>query len=280
MKLRWMPLLLPVRLLLSVILLFMLWQAWVFLRPRPRVYTAPEVQAVAEACRLAAGRLLLTNAAPARFAVAHFRGDSGDLVTETLRGALAARPGWTVAAGSPINQFLKDVSRAVGEATSLDEILHAGRRVDLDVLVAGRVLSVTQTNQTGHAMIRVHAYDTRTGTWLLRDTIAAEWSPSLLESLALRIGGWRWRTRFLIWLLVVLALPWLTLFGTRWALARRSNLASALLLGGYTLAGLVLGVCLRLFTAAGGVSWPRFFLFFILCGAYNFWTCERIAGRE
>ncbi len=280
MKLRWMLLLLPVRLLLGATLIFMLWQAWVFVRPRPRVYTAAEVNAVMAACQQAAARMALTNAAPARFAVAHFRDDPNDFVTESMREALAARPGWSVVAGSPINRFLEDVSRAIGEATSLDEIVHAGRRVELDVIVAGRVLAVEGTNDTARAVLRIYAYDTRPGVWLLRDTVSAEWSPTVMEKLSLRMAALRWRSRFLIWLIPVLALPWLTLFGTRWALTRRSNLASALLLGGYTIAGLVLGVALRLFASAGGVSWPRFFLFFVICGAYNFWTCERIAERE
>ena len=34
------------------------------------------------------------------------------------------------------------------------------------------------------------------------------------------------------------------------------------------------------FIVAGGWAWTKFFAALLLCGAYNFWVCEKVAVRE
>lgn len=281
MKIGWKMLLTPLRWILIAVILFLIWQAWVFIRPKPRNYSVAEVNAIAAACRQTTKLLAQTNNIPTRFAVAHFRDDPGDHVTEAMREAIGKHPGWSVAEGSPINQFLKDIKHTVSEATSFDELIHAGRRVKLDAIVTGRLLAVEATNNTASATLRLAVYDTRNGSWMLRDTITANWSPTPLERVSLRFSSLSWGARFLIWLLPMLALPWITPGVTRRALEKSSNIASAVLIGFYVIISLVLGVGLRLFqSGAGGIVWWRFFLFFILYGVYALFACETIAKRE
>ena len=281
MKISWMTLLLPLRWIMIIVLLFLAWQTFVFLRPRPRHYSAAEVNAITRACQTVADRLAQSNAAPTRFAVAHFGNDPGDHITETMRQALASHPEWTVAEGSPINQFLRDISHTLNEATSLDEILNAGRRVNLDVIVTGSLLALESTNDTANVTLRLNVYDTRAGSWAMRDTITASWTPTPLARVSFRLNSMSWLGRFITWLIPALLLPWLTPWITRFAMEKRSNFASALLLGFYTVLGLMLGVGVHLFyNSVGNVVWSRFFIFFIVYGIYVFWVCEKIAFRE
>jgi hypothetical protein len=268
------------RWVMAAVVLFLLWQAWVFERPRPRAYSVAEVRAIETAVRRSTDLLAEVTPGPTRFAVAHFRDDDRDLVTEGFRDALAGRDGWTVVQGSPVNAFLRDVGRAVSEATSLDEVVHAGRRVGIDVVVSGRLLAVGSTNDTGTAAIRVGAYDTRPGAWILRDTVAAEWRPGVAQRVSMVFGRLGWFLRLVLWLAFTGLLPWVTPFVTRWALARKSNAASALAVGGYTMADMAVLVLFFGPSVSGGAGWLAFFVALAACGAYNFIACERTAAGE
>jgi hypothetical protein len=259
--------------------LYFIWQAVVFLRQRPEPYSEAESRAVAAACDEAARRIASAGPGALRIGVAHFVGDRRDAVTTAMRRALAARDGLNVVDGSPIRKFLADVAQALGEATSLDEALHAGDRVELDAVVAGRVRSVDEDGLRGRAVLDVRAYDVRAGRWLLREEVVGVWCPGPLTRLALRAQRLGWALRLALWLGFVAALPWLTAFGTRWAMARRSNAASFALLAALVLADLAAGVTLFRFTAAGFAAWALFFVAAAACAGYNFWACERVAER-
>lgn len=279
MKLRWFALFFPIRLALAALLILLAWHAWVFFRPRPAPLGTAELGAARNAARAAAQTIRETAPAGAmRIGVAHLANDPTDAVTELLKTELRRLPGTTVEDHSPIQRFLGDVSRAIREATSLDELLHAARRVDLDVVVGGRVLQTEALDPgQGKALLQVLAYDCRTGGWLTRDTFAGTWQPGLGERVSDRVLGMGRIARLLFWVGVVVALPWATFWGTRWALERRSNLASFLVILAYTGAGLLLAVALSGFALKGGADWGRFFGAFLFCALYNYWACERIA---
>ena len=97
--------------------------------------------------------------------MAHLVNDPGDALTAGLRAAIAEVPPWSVEENPVILKFLADVTHAMKQATSLDEILHAGRRVELDLLVVGRVLDVRESDGAGEARLEVDAYDLRRGEW-------------------------------------------------------------------------------------------------------------------
>lgn len=271
---------LRMKVLLGILAAFFAWQTFMFLRPRPRVFAPDEVQALSAAAKSAADRLAPEIGPQARIGVAHLGNDPLDTATTVLKTALTDRPGWRIEEHSIFQKFLTDVGRAVSQATSLEEIVRAGQKVDLDVIVAGKVVDVATTDGTTRASLELTAYDTRKGAVALRDTFTAEWRPTVLTRLARTFEGVGPLWRFVIWLGAVLALPWLTRTATVAAAGRKSNLASFLLVLVYTVLGLLLAALMTGFQLLGGGQWLRFFGALIFCAGYSFWACERIAAAE
>ena len=143
---RWLRLILSVRTFLIVIALFLTWQIWMFSRPRPRPLTPAEAAAVEKACLETVALIQKAAPPPARIGVATFIGDDTGQVTASLKLRLGAASGYDVLAESPIRRFLGDVSEAVANASTPEEVMRAGQSVSMDVVVAGRVLAVGPTN--------------------------------------------------------------------------------------------------------------------------------------
>ena len=283
---RWIRVLLrSSRLVLWLALIFILWQAWVFWRPRPRSYSESERAALREVYALfvevLAGGMAGSEGAdgPVRFGVAHFVGDPSDQVTKSVRSVLAVRDDWTVEESSVIQKFLGDVSKAVAKATSLDELVHAGRRVELDVIVAGRVVEIKEEAGVARAELDLCAYDVRSGRWLHRDKLAASCRAAGKGATSRGMKRLAWPFRLLLWLLFAGLLPWVTPFATRWAIERKSNLASFALVTGYTAVDLLLAMALSGFSIVGTGHGFLLLGAFLLCAGYNYWVCERMAGR-
>jgi hypothetical protein len=264
----------------GVLAVFLLWQMFVFLRPRPRPLTAVEVRAAQAVCDLAVQALVAHDSGPMRFGVAHLSGDATDGVTQLLRDALARQPGWTVEQDSVIEKILKDVGEAVARATSFEEVLTAGRRVELDMVVAGRLLALeTGTDGVARASVQILAWNVKTGGWALRETFHADWKPSLLDKAKDRLGALSPTVKFVLWLLVILLLPFLTAPVTHWALEKRNNLSSFIVISGYTALGLALGLLIAGNRVLGRGHGLVFLAAFAFCAGYNYWACERIARR-
>ncbi len=264
---------------LLVVLLFLAWQAVVFLRPRPRPYLLEEARAVEAAVEAGIAALRERLPGTTRLGVVHLLDDPQDTATEALRHGLTEVPGWSVPEGSVIRRFLGGVGSAVMNATSLDEVASAGRRVDLDVVLAGRLADVSATNGTGRATLHLYAYDTRPGDWVLRERFEAQWRPHLgqraVQQAANTVAKVSPRARLLLWLGFTLLLPWGTPFVTRWGVAQGSNRASALVVAGYALLSAVAAALLSL--PSGGAQGGRLLAAALLGGVYSFWACERIA---
>ena len=84
----------------------------------------------------------------------------------------------------------------------------------------------------------------------------------------------------LVWLGVVLMLPWATFFVTSWVVAKDSNAVAALMLVGYLLvdAGLAFFLMGSL-TGHNTLTWMVLLLGFLSAGVYNFKVCEFQAER-
>jgi hypothetical protein len=265
----------------GLLAIFLLWQMIVFLRHRPRGYTEAEQRAVAACSRSLAGALEGRLPSPAKLGVAHFVGDSRDEVTRAVREALADVKGFSVEQSSIIQRFLSDVSRAVAEATSLDEVLNAGRRVSLDVVVAGRVLDVSEREDgTGVARLQVWAYDVRDGKMKAAETVEGSWRPDVFRRMRAKVLSVSAVVRLIIWLAVVLALPWIARPATRWAVGRKSNAAAFAVLAAHVLVGVSLAFVLSGAGPAGFWGWTRFWGAFVFASVYSFWACDRIARAE
>lgn len=274
-------LLLPARIVIWSFVAFIAWQVGVFLLPKPAPYTEDQHQALARASESLAATIAPSLDRPACFGVIHLWNDGNDEATAILKATLASRRSdWTVLQESVIHRFLSDVGKTVSEASSLDELVNAGRRVKVDVVLAGRVADLATSNRVSHAALDILACDVQAGRVLFKGRVEGDWTPGPLERLARWIRQAGAMTRLLVWLAFVLILPWVTPFGTRWAVEAKSNAASFALVATYTVLGLALAVVLSGFTVSGGWAWARLLLAFAFGAGYSFWVCERLAAEH
>jgi len=278
------------KVLFALILVFVLWQGWVFMRPRPRTYAPAEVEALREVCRQLADELSTalkenrgtTDAGELpRIGIAHLLQDPSDKATAVLRETLGRGEEWTVEESSVIQKFLSDVTDAVANATTLDEVLHAGRRVDLDVIVGGKVDSVTEQGEnSASAAITFLVYDLRQGNELIKKTVSADWESGVVARGRRGLINMHPALKILIWLAIVGLLPWVSSPATHHVLERKSNLASFVLLTAYTAVDLLCGLVLAGFHIAGAANSLWLVGAFVLCAGYNYWACEKIGCNE
>jgi hypothetical protein len=267
----------------TALLVFVVWQAVVFMRPRPEDVADAALTLLDGAVVDAAGELgdlFAGGAEPAWIGLARLGNDPYGSVTTRLGEALDARAELTWDQTSVVRRFIQDLGSAAWNSTSLDELATSGRRVKLDALVMGQV--VLPEGENGVPSLELRVLDLRPGgekrklivpgRKLPAMAVAAE--PPAPKSPSL---SWGW---LLLALLGILALPWLTPFLTEWAVATKSNGASGLLLAGYVVAdllvlGLVPGLAARL---SGGLLLPALAAAF--CAGYSHWACETIATRR
>ena len=267
------------RMLMLLVGGFLLWQVWVFTRPSPRVLNAAETNAAEAACRNLITLVDPHLDGPTRFGVAHLVNDPRGAVSSLLRDSLTKQGDWRVEEGSIIGKFLSDVSKAVVEATTLEEIVNAGQSVGLDVVVTGKVESVELAGEGATADINFQVYDMRAGKWLHRGPLRGAWQPGVLEKSLDSAVGTNPFVRLLVWVGLVALLPWLTAFAIHATLEKKSNLSSFVLLTIYTAVDLVLGFLIAGLSLSGTAGGIVLIVGFVACTSYNYWACERIAAK-
>ena len=91
---------------------------------------------------------------------------------------------------------------------------------------------------------------------------------------------WQTIKYVLVWMGVVLVLPWATFFVTPWVVSKESNLAAGLMLAGYVLVDAVVAFCLiGRASGLGSLTWMVLFLGFLCAGVYTLKVCEYQASR-
>lgn len=83
----------------------------------------------------------------------------------------------------------------------------------------------------------------------------------------------------LVWLGLVIVLPWASFFVTGWAVKQDSNLAGGLLLAGLTLVDALFALYLADWSIHGALTWMVVLLGLLSAGVYNFLVCDFVAGR-
>jgi hypothetical protein len=84
----------------------------------------------------------------------------------------------------------------------------------------------------------------------------------------------------MVWLGVVLVVPWAGFFVTRWVVSLESNAATGLMLLGYVVADAVVAfVLIGRVVGLGGLTWMVLLLGFLSAGVYNYLVCEFQASR-
>lgn len=97
--------------------------------------------------------------------------------------------------------------------------------------------------------------------------------PEQLQSL------WAVMKGVLVWLGLVLVLPWASFFVTGWVVKRESNVSAALLLIGLTGIDAVFALYLADWNVQGALAWLILLLGFLCAGVYNFLVCDFQADR-
>ena len=163
--------------------------------------------------------------------------------------------------GSPIESFSSQMSRIAINADRPGDLLTAGSRVEMDLILGGRITdrSVT-TNQEAEVTLEWVAVAPHATDKFQRGTITGSWSPKseAEKAQAARPNRWPlhwhlgWRILLFVGSLILLllaALPWLGQ-----VLEARSNVVSAFYLAGLTAAGLGLFI-LYFAPTCGSIGW-------------------------
>ena len=278
MKLSWFTL--PFKLAFLFLLIFVIWQAYLFLRPSPREYSAEELKAVEMVCSRVVSEISPEIPATAVFGVAGFANDPTAAFTDRMSRAISESYEWRVEDNSPIRKFLLDISDTLARAVSLDEVFRVGRGAGLDVLVGGEVIAVEREGEGGRAEAAVYVYRVSDGEWVFRQEVSETWQPGWAEEYPVRPRARYPLLRFLVWAAFVLLLPFATSFAVHRALEQRTNLASFALIAVYTALNLLAALVLSGFRILGTAGGLLFIVAFLLCAAYNYWACEKIAGSQ
>ena len=270
----------PFRLLVAVVvILFLIWQLWVFLTPSPRPLRALEIRATeAVAANVTAELGRQVEGRTTRTGVIRFSGDSSGEITEVMRRTIRNDGRFSIEERSVPVSVVSDIGSALMDASTLQELASAGREVGIDLIVLGRVVELASDDERANIRIDIGGYDTREGRWIVRDSFAGAYSPGFLERRTERLRGTPLWQRAVIWILVVAALPWLTPFATRKAANLKSNFASFMLVVSYGSFALFLGGFLLGFTLEGFLAWIGFLLAAGFAFAYSWWACETIAS--
>lgn len=256
---------------------FVLWQFWIFLAPRPDPLQSEERAAVRDAVeRLVQELQARTGDRELTFGIIPFRNDPSGEVTAATRAALATGETWTVDDTAVVRRIIGDIAKSIADASSIEEVLQVGRQVSLDVLVLGRVIDLAILPEGATATIEFQLRDLRSGDWLLQQTLTGTWQPSILDQLRSPAPPW---LRLVVWVLIVVALPWVTAFLTHWTIEKKSNQASAFLVLAYSTMALLLAALFLGFSLEGATSWLLLTGAVVLAGSYSWWACERIAER-
>jgi hypothetical protein len=265
----------PFKSLSAIVGIFLAWQALVFISPEPRDYSELELAAVHEICADVSTEL--RSDARRRAGLVHFLNDPDDSITALFKQRLAETPGLQIDDSSVVQRFLQDIARSIKDASSLDEVINAGRRVELDLIVGGRVIEIVEKNDLGEALIEVYAYDLNEGGWIMKREFAAQARPSAAQKFSKAASRIHPLWRLLIWLLVVGLLPWLTAPLIHKTVESKSNIASAALLGFYILVGTLLALLLSGFRVDGVWDGITLILAVAACAVYSYLVSERIA---
>ncbi len=83
----------------------------------------------------------------------------------------------------------------------------------------------------------------------------------------------------LVWMGLVIVLPWAGYFGTAWVVRRESNVAAAVLLVVLTGIDAVFAFYLANWSVNGVLSWTVMLLGLLCAAVYNFVVCDYQAGR-
>jgi len=279
--LKWIVLSLPAKIIATILLLFLFWQAYVFLRPRPEDISSSALTLLTPAAEDAAKNIRLIYAErtqPARIGLAHLKGDPYGTVTTLLGIALDTQPELTWERTSIVKRFVADVSSAVWNASSLEELAASGRKVQLEGLISGKVII---NDDDALPALELRVFNLLPGgncrTLYFPGRIRTPEETKLIPEVFSRTLAKGW---LILSILAILILPWLTPFLTVWALNQKSNTASALLLTAYVAADLIL---ISLLPGAATLMADHLFwmaLFAALCAGYSHWVCESIAARN
>jgi len=184
---------------------FLVFQVWIFLSPKLRNCTREELAAIHDLSR----EILLTETfknkanAGRSIGVTHFRNDPNNQVTEIVKNTIRSESILKLKEPSAFKAFVEDLFNSITKATSFEEVLQAGQKVNLDLSRHLKTKCKPCMLDTAHCVFGKTSRGVRTIPFVYRA---------------------------LLGLLLVATLPWAAPALTAWARKKKSNSMSFLLI--------------------------------------------------
>lgn len=264
-----------------LVFLFLVWQVWLFLRPGPEPLNFGESRAAQASIQGFINRLATTspNQSSKVGVVSLFNDRSGE-VSSMLRESFHRDRRFLLEQTSIPGKIITDIGAALAAASSLPDVTGAGRQIGLDLIIVGRIDSISSSQNEARVDLQLSAYDTHRGEWVLREVFTGEWRPGVIEGWQATVDSWPIWQRMTLWLVLVLVLPWITPWASKAVLRKESNTASGLLILSYASVNLLTAAFLIGFSLSGFLPWLGFLAASLFAIAYPWWSCERIASGE
>lgn len=264
------------RVIIGILLLVFIWRGYSFFRHPRSEGDALEKQAIQKLCGDVVRELDVE--VGRKVHLMRFAGDSGGLVRNCLRDELR-NSGKFRTTELVLPQELADIisgKNATGTVLRAVEIPKPLEAVIVGYAKVGRVSRKVAKATATFDVVRFA--DLGEKDWLIKGPRQATVTSVATQTASRndREGASIW-SRLLLWSLFVLLLPGVTFFIVRWVIERESNLASLLLLAGYTAADFLLALFLVGFSVGSVGVAILLFLAFVTSGLYNYLICEVIA---
>jgi hypothetical protein len=265
------------RVIVGVLLLVFLWRAYHFFKPAEADATPLQRKAVEKVCAEAV-RDLEVRGRPAVHLM-RFGRDRGGLFRETLQRELKRSGKFRVVRASLPEELARVITGPMSRTHPLRRTQLVSRPKKLDIVGYGKIGELSEKGGEATAAFSVLRFvDLSQGRLLLNAPRNATVTKVGAEAaVGSSHGGASIWSRLLLWFLFMLLLPPLTFFAVRWAVSQDSNLASFLLIAGYTIVDTLFAFYLTGFSVSS--IWVGMLLLFALGGSafYNYVACESIA---
>ena len=214
----------------------------------------------------------------------HFANDPTDFVTDTLRGKISSSGILNLQKVSVWEKFQKNLKLQIDGCASQDAAMRAVKGADADAVLWGKIDQYESFKNSVVMKGTWQLVDIKTGNIICDGTIDEDTSRQVAVKVADKIDEIAekmspiaqatqtvaWYNRFLIFILAILLLPIVTITFLRTMVSKRSNGINAVVLGTYTVIGMILAFFMvgAAFTSAWCVG--LFIAASLLAFIYNF----------
>ncbi len=274
-----------------IVVAFIVWQFFLFLTPAPRPLNSLEVSVVKKFSNglvdeIISNDIIHTLDKPIEIGILHLLNDESDEITENLTAAFNENTNFVVSTESVPYKFVKELGKNLVKSTSIEEIVSAGNKVNIDLLVGGKVESCIGVEGVANLDLYIYVFSPKLGKMIKYERIVETFDvekDNLLESGVKSNKKHEFLKGFLLMIVavfIVLVLPWVTEPLIWKVVDKKSNGVSFMLLLGYIAIDLVVIVAMGgiQFVSSGWLA-AVLAVYIFLLGGYNYRVVEKIAGK-